>query len=276
MAMANGIDYQDDPLEPMRVYLGIIPITALSSTVERLNTLLQEEHLLVGKNNYWRDWRALSRLVGHSFEEMQACGNSEYPVRKVLMSWPRTCTIGLLLQLLEKIERYDVIDECLPKMKADAENFLSKRETWGCAPSGILQSKYHAFVVHAEQDTEFVKQLSAELEIKRDFSLFIPTRDSTPGIDNERVEMLHIMERRCEKILIVVSSHLASDVEANSILSNAETQQLNRPGTVIPVAIELCEPVGNVVRNLSSVKFYEGMTSDWQWQRLVNALKSDT
>ncbi|OQR72151.1 myeloid differentiation primary response protein MyD88-like [Tropilaelaps mercedesae] len=228
-----------------------------------------------GKKGNCRDWRLLAELV-LPHERLQQLQLTQDPLAETLKAWPSEATIGHVLTALEAVERFDVIDDCIESIQKDCKDFQNRRRVWGM-PSSVHATCFQAFVVHAQTDNEFVKQLIDRLEKKEGLSLFIPVRDFPAAMANYLYKLMQVMDNQCRKIIIVISKALAADDNATQLLEKAEqlrAQQMQTGFTssrIIPVILEDCPVVGSSLISISPVNFRSH--PEWAWPKLISALK---
>lgn len=84
---------------------------------------------------------------------------------------------------------------------------------------------------------------------------------------------LQIMQRRCSKVIVVVSAAFAQSQDARSLLENAERIHAQQARKLIPIILEDCPHVGFMISTVSKIRFdICDDPWDWAWPRLVGAL----
>lgn len=119
----NERDYQE-PL-PSKSQLGLqlndVPLRALNtSAMIQLTDGLNVEQLITTDKGFARDYRGLSEQMGFSYVELENFRRNINPTKVMLdtfISRRPQSSINDLIQFLEKIERYDIIDDLSPHLQ---------------------------------------------------------------------------------------------------------------------------------------------------------------
>ncbi|CAK1582340.1 unnamed protein product [Parnassius mnemosyne] len=205
-----------------------------------------------------RDWRGLASLVNISTEI--ATSINEYPDKtaKVLEIWMKlnqnTAKVGYLMQFLQHLDRYDIYDDCIelyrqgkliarpnenhgnPSLEAPEDDRLI---TYDDKLSGEPQF-YHAYVLYAREDKEFVDEL---LRRMRADGLKLCTEDDLlPGHATQYAPVSRLISERCQRIILVYSPEFLNS-PANSFYTDyaqavgIEKKQLK----IIPLMYRDCQ-----------------------------------
>lgn len=59
---------------------------------------------------------------------------------------------GQLISVMEGIERFDVLEDCMESILDDCRDFLRRRDQWRSEPSIVHLTMFRAFVIHAVSD----------------------------------------------------------------------------------------------------------------------------
>lgn len=92
--------------------LAVIPLLALNMTARRQLGLF-----LNPRNAVAADWMTLAEAVGFSYLEIRNCEAARSPTLEVLDVWQtrsRDATVGRLLDILEELERKDIVEDIRP------------------------------------------------------------------------------------------------------------------------------------------------------------------
>nr|XP_054751458.1 myeloid differentiation primary response protein MyD88-like [Lytechinus pictus] len=246
------------------------------------------------------DWRDLAEEMGFSYQlHIQNFAMETDPVAKVLSAW---CTkpgsnVGKLLDILEKIERHDVLDalptfleeDCKRWRRTQAEakdpiqvpevtgNFATSTSedlrgiTLNDSPSGPPEM-FDAYICFAMADLEFVQELRRQLESKpHNFKLCIDQRDLLPGGSHALVTA-EIIKNRCNKMLVVLSPEF---LQSSSCDFQTKFAVSLEPGArrrrIIPILIKPCEPP-LIIRHITTCDFTKQDLRPWLWDRLRKAM----
>uniref|UniRef100_A0A0K8RLC4 Putative death domain of p75 neurotophin receptor n=1 Tax=Ixodes ricinus TaxID=34613 RepID=A0A0K8RLC4_IXORI len=119
--------------------LAVIGLRSLAVLSSRLDVT----QILVGPHGY-RDWRGLAALAGFDRDSVELMGQrGESPTEALIDAWvaqsrKERVTLHLLIQNLELLERFDVIDDVMPHLDHDVKLFRNKHS--GDLPDSISHS----------------------------------------------------------------------------------------------------------------------------------------
>ena len=76
----------------------------------------QRLSLLLRPNSFGKDWRNLAEFMGFTYEEILNLECDQDPVESIVRQWERKpcATIAILISYLEKLKRYDAIEDLQP------------------------------------------------------------------------------------------------------------------------------------------------------------------
>jgi len=98
--------------EDVKADLAETPLLALNMTARRQLGLF-----LNPRNAVAADWMTVAEEAGFSYLEIRNCEASRNPTLEVLDVWQARCkdaTVGRLLDILEKLERKDIVEDIWP------------------------------------------------------------------------------------------------------------------------------------------------------------------
>ncbi|XP_022124361.2 myeloid differentiation primary response protein MyD88-A [Pieris rapae] len=173
-----------------------------------------------------RDWRGVASLANISSEIAASIKEYNDKTGRVLDLWIQrsdgTSTVAKLLEILRWIDRYDVHDDLLelarnnqllaqpvndvqihggvPHVRGDNEEDLI---TFEDKQFGTPQH-YHAFVLYAEEDSNFVKNELLTRMRNEGFRMCIE-EDLLPGHNTRFAAVARLLTERCRKIILIFS-----------------------------------------------------------------------
>lgn len=112
--------------------LSEIPIRALTlSTRHQLSQYLNSEQYITTSKGLSRDYRGLAQLMGFSYSIMNFVLKTTDPLNSLLEMYENRseATFDKLLQMLEQIERFDIIDDLKPILLNDAKHYLNLKQS---------------------------------------------------------------------------------------------------------------------------------------------------
>ncbi|XP_075225048.1 myeloid differentiation primary response protein MyD88 [Lycorma delicatula] len=198
---------------------GNLSVTILSeNTRQVLSDLLNSKKIIKTKTSekLSRDWRGLSYLCNVHIPTHREHND---PTKEILSVWGNQpdATINNLFHYLEKLDRYDIIDDVEGLIKIDIENnskTVAKQvpETFdvitlddiGRNQSGLGPQRYDAMVLYADNEIDIALTLVNELK-KYNFKFFLKDFDLAPGIIFEQQAFMKLIRERCDKVLIILS-----------------------------------------------------------------------
>jgi len=269
------------------------------STVALLSVQLEQQKLLPSSEGHLRDWRGVAELSGlasdiHVFQKIK---NSAEPFTELFNQWKKRpdANVSDLLEVLEKIDRFDVKDDTEEKILSDvkvASETAAKKglkldnltaaessngeealtmEDLNCLNSGNTLPVYDAFILYGEEDSEIIGEIVRNLEAQG-LKIVIKDRDLLGGTF-EHAAVMQLISSRCNKLLPFFSPSFFRS-EYNTFLANfAQHLSLENPGKInskiIPiVSQERCTIPANLGM-YSKLKYEPNNTLFNFWERLI-------
>ncbi|XP_031555728.1 myeloid differentiation primary response protein MyD88-like [Actinia tenebrosa] len=241
----------------------------------RLSQLLRPHHEL--GNNY----TALAGQLGFTFEEITDLREERDPVH-VMLNKPelRDLTISRLKSCLMAIDRLDALQELETfeeKTLYPSEYRQRQAERHGRNNDQqftVLSNdeKYDAFICYARQDIGFAKEILKRLESEPyHLKLCIDYRDILPGGGNLST-VAHIIEERCQKIVVILSEFFnndeSADFQAKIALSLSPGCKNKR---LIPIKYEQCK-IPTIYRFITHLDYTNENAREYLWPNLARAL----
>lgn len=264
-----------------------IPISAVGLRCRSvLSMRLDVPQLLLGPLGH-RDWRGLALLVGFSCDEVELLREQgKSPTSLLLDKWEERSgsqqpTVGQLVQHLESLERYDVLDDTRAELRKDVE-FYRQRESSG--PRDVIQELkswssvrrpiYDAFVCYTVEDWSFVRRLVERLE-PLGLRLFLPNRDLKAGV-LQYSTFYELMEKWCRKTIIVFSPNFLQSQECRvqqRFIESINIEQAQQK--LIPVVIRQCKLDG-MIKMMSKINLCDdsNVQPEWGWTKLIESVRS--
>nr|CAI5837156.1 unnamed protein product [Callosobruchus analis] len=241
-----------------------ISVSALSKETRRLiSDLLNPKKLIPTDEGFLRDWHGLSELCGIPGEQIPSIERNSDPFNRVLDIWlekkDNGCTIEVLISFLERLDRFDIIDDITPLVKRDIEYYKKFPNGYKVPPpliddkdvltyddvlrkkSGLPPQIYDAFVLFAEDDIDFAGLLVETLERQYNLKLVLKNRDLVVGV-MEHDSVIQLIADRCRRMIVILSPAFLES-SANSFLCSFAQQQGIKQGErkIIPCKYKDCE-----------------------------------
>ncbi|XP_046745118.1 myeloid differentiation primary response protein MyD88 isoform X2 [Diprion similis] len=247
--------------------LSTVPIVALSNTTKQsISSLLNPTKCLPADNGLLRDWRGLAELAGLGGVDLPNLSSKPDPCGYIL-SIMQEKSEGLMLTafqaLLEKLERWDVIDDTVALMEKDAEiykqhsqrtstsaNAIDNRveeqiitydDLWR-VPQGLGKQKYDAFLLFVEEDINFVNEVCEKLEDEFNLKLCRKDRDFIVGLPFEHNAIMKLISERCNRLIAILSPNFVRSSVTEFFINFTQAQAIEtRARKIIPCFYERCE-----------------------------------
>uniref|UniRef100_A0A4W3HY01 Myeloid differentiation primary response protein MyD88 n=1 Tax=Callorhinchus milii TaxID=7868 RepID=A0A4W3HY01_CALMI len=248
-----------------------VPMVALNFHVRRRLALYLNPRSVVAT-----DWTGLAEEMGFEYLEIRSYESQENPTGKLLQDWEvkKPSSVGLLLQLLKRIQREDILEDVSP----DIGNARQLRRS--LAPQGILWDTgampelFDAFICYCQADIGFVHEMISQLEQSSShLKLCVFDRDVLPGTCVWTIAG-ELIEKRCRRMVAVISDdYLVSDEcdfqtkFALSLCPGARDKRL------IPVKYKpIKKEFPSILRHITLCDYTNPSTKSWFWNRLSRAL----
>lgn len=308
MMFRNNCD-PDDPLPsetPFGSYLKEIYLDRIKPYVLKdLFDSLNVEQLVPNEHGLARDYRGLAELMGYKQNELESHFKKsknpamllieEFTVKNRSSNRP---TVNDLLKMLEKLERFDLIDDCIPTLielirahGRDIEKFVDpginkhtiKNNGGPLLTEAVDQltidddedsaAIYDAFICYAPEDIGHAISLISILTAN---GLSVTTSDKLlPGLF-EFDAMAKVIDSRCRKVIIILTSNFphSRECEFQAKFASELGIQADRP-KIIPVIFERCDfnQLPHIIKISSKIDLSNPHVSTWQLHRLILSLK---
>nr|AHH80650.1 MyD88 [Antheraea pernyi] len=207
-----------------------LPVSLMPYKTRKLLSCLLNSTKIIpsdGPDKLPRDWRGFAHLANIPSDIAAGFHQCNDKTARVLDEWLRngSATVGKLLEFMQAIDRYDVHDEILN----DLQGYVQRGEIDINQPYQIAinnnriappldeefsvitvddsvgyEHQYHAFVLYADEDKDFVDELYEKL----DGSFQICTKERLlPGHATEYAPVAQLISKRCLYIILVYSPH---------------------------------------------------------------------
>ncbi|KAK3736636.1 hypothetical protein QZH41_017023 [Actinostola sp. cb2023] len=133
--------------------------------------------------------------------------------------------------------------------------------------------KYDAFICYAREDLEFANTILRTLESKPfHLKLCINYRDILPGSD-ELSTIVNVIEDRCLKVVVIISSHFNQDEDADF---QAKIALRLSPGCrkkrLIPIVCDGKEFVPRILKHITHLDYANMAAREYFWPNLARSL----
>ncbi|XP_014218287.1 myeloid differentiation primary response protein MyD88 [Copidosoma floridanum] len=274
------------------------PLSALScETKELISTLLNPKRFIPTQNGLSRDWKGLAHVCKIDQETMRNIYHDADPTGRVLsISQNKLKDFNLqhLKEALEKIERWDVIDDTKELMEKDAKSYLErlqKSQNTAELNDKDVDSKiltiddlilmeqgqdtqhYDAFVLYAQEDTEFANEVVQNLENENNMKLCLKERDLIAGVSFEYEAILRLILERCNRLILILSPDFFKSPANEFFLNCAQAAGINKKPErkIIPCIYKTCE-LPPQLQYFSKI-YYNKLSPHLFWERLLHSIK---
>uniref|UniRef100_A0A4W3HTZ4 Myeloid differentiation primary response protein MyD88 n=1 Tax=Callorhinchus milii TaxID=7868 RepID=A0A4W3HTZ4_CALMI len=258
-----------------------VPMVALNFHVRRRLALYLNPRSVVAT-----DWTGLAEEMGFEYLEIRSYESQENPTGKLLQDWEvkKPSSVGLLLQLLKRIQREDILEDVSPDIgnARQLRRSLPQQQpfTSGGRPEALIRVKgampelFDAFICYCQADIGFVHEMISQLEQSSShLKLCVFDRDVLPGTCVWTIAG-ELIEKRCRRMVAVISDdYLVSDEcdfqtkFALSLCPGARDKRL------IPVKYKpIKKEFPSILRHITLCDYTNPSTKSWFWNRLSRAL----
>lgn len=295
---------------PLGKYLHHIPLDSLRpSDLAQLYQSLNVEQLVGTKDGLARDYRGLAELMGYNSVELEARFKRSYNPTKCLVDAFKIkdqcnpVSVTDLLILVEKLERFDTLDDILPsliKIANESQRACQQVTKHRLNPDFVVQRQpvingdygrqqahpreggemrhhiYDAFLCYAPEDVDYAQDVMMALENndKR-----IVTVDNLLAGQFEYNALVQMIAVDCRKVIIILTPHFleSRDCEFQAKFANEIAIKSGWFPKIIPI---LYEPFDDaklppLIRVMSKIDMTRANQRDWQLKKLLGSLDYD-
>lgn len=273
-----------------------VTIKALSTkTIALLSTLLNPPKIILTENGLPRDWNGLAELAGISGECIPSLQSAKDHTKKLLSVWyekdQKGSTIGNLLAHLEKLDRFDVVEDVQDFIDEDIkayqpscergelnhanpglDSLVLTREDIVRLENGLGPQHYDAFVLFADEDTNFATELIDKMENDYKLKLCARDRDLVAGIF-EHESIMKLIALRCNRLISVISPAFLDSYSNKFFCSFAQSLGIEqRMRKIIPCLYTPCQVPPELSCYFMLDYQRQGKFSNF-WERLRDSIK---
>lgn len=323
LKLINNCDVNDQLLSqtPLGQRLDQIPLEQINpSDLIQLNQALNLEQLIRTKHGLARDYRGLAELMDFSSSEIETRFKRSYnPTKSLIDSFidknlilinsqqheqsvlvdnqSLLFTVNDLLKMIERLERFDIIDDFLPTLiriasgsngqltgatkaillrnnyddKKLSDN-LDRRLT--IDDTGGFRSVYDAFICFAPQDTHYAEDLIRLLE---EHNKSVATADDLLPGHFEHDALVQLIDMRCRKVIVILTPNFlrSKECEFQSKFASEVAIRANVGPKIIPVLYEPCDDLSlpYMIRVISKIDMTSRQARHWQLRKLISSLE---
>ncbi|XP_015599921.1 myeloid differentiation primary response protein MyD88 [Cephus cinctus] len=243
-----------------------VPLVALSEqTKDLISTLLNPRKFLPCDDGLPRDWRGLAHLLGIGGEEIPAIASKPDPcshILTIMQGKKKDWKIKDLQMILERLDRWDIIDDTEPLLEKDIQRYLERMENLSTVEQveedtdrqmltiddlyryqqGLEKQFYDAFLLYADEDENFAIKMIEQLENKFNLKLCIKDRDLMGGVTFEHEAIMQLISERCNRLIVIVSPNFLKSAANKFFLNYAQAIGIDkRQRKVIPCLYQKCD-----------------------------------
>ncbi|XP_048385903.1 myeloid differentiation primary response protein MyD88 [Stegostoma tigrinum] len=266
-----------------------IPLITLNFSVRKKLALYLNPRTVVAA-----DWTVLAEEMGFEYLEIKNYERLDNPTEKLLEDWQvkHGSSVGKLMELLQKIQRDDILEDVTPDIEASCRRYLNKPVqvqsvdssepktpspggiTIRDDPTGAAPEFFDAFICYCQADIEFVHEMIRQLEQSEcKLKLCVFDRDVLPGSCVWTITS-ELIEKRCKRMVAIISDdYLVSndcDFQTKFALSLSPGARDKR---LIPVKYkQIKREFPSILRHITLCDYTNPSTKAWFWKRLAKAL----
>ncbi|XP_006560503.2 myeloid differentiation primary response protein MyD88-A isoform X2 [Apis mellifera] len=241
----------------MTIDLSTIPLVALSiESTQVVSSLLNSPKVIPCENKLPRDWRGLAHLCELGGELMPLLISHPDPTAYILTYWKKkqkNITIKDFQNLLEKIDRWDILDDTLKlfeqlqksqtsaeKIENDTEIEILTIDDFYRKEQGLSEQNYDAFILYADEDIKFANEMVDKLE--KEYNLKLCLKDQLlGGITFEHEAVMKLISDRCNRLIVIISPNFLKSPANKFFLNYAQALGIGtQQRKIIPCLYERC------------------------------------
>lgn len=310
LKLINNCDPQDPYLSETSLgkCLSLLPLNHIKPIYLNDSCLaLNVEQLIPTDNGLARDYRGLAELMQFNTIEVDSkFKRSRNQTRTLIdafiyknLNSMGNCNFSLndLIKFIERIERFDVIDDLMPTLIKLAHNLEdNQRQPIANNPQALALQRdhrinhhrleqltiddtpqattnYDAFICYAPEDFKYAEELTALLEGHD--ARVAKADDLLPG-RFEHDALLKVIESRCRKVIVILTPNFLESKECE-FQSQFASEYAIKAGlqNLIPLIYEPCDErlVPNVIKHMSKIDLTNPRSKHWQIKKLIRSLE---
>ncbi|XP_046636987.1 myeloid differentiation primary response protein MyD88-like [Daphnia pulicaria] len=227
-----------------------------TTTFAKLSNMLNPTKVLLTDDGHLRDWRGLAELMGCDMLVIQNLEKTSNPFAG-LISQVKDLTANQLIEYLEKMDRYDVVDDTIALMENDlylASRQTNLQETKQDIPQIVTIGdqeqfsedgtlvQYDAFVLYAREDQEFVNTVVKKIEGEYGMKLCLKDRDFIAGLPFEHQAVTELISNRCRFVLPIFSPNFLNSEDNKFVVNFSEALGIERGcRKIVPCVYQQCD-----------------------------------
>ncbi|XP_001948320.2 myeloid differentiation primary response protein MyD88 isoform X1 [Acyrthosiphon pisum] len=228
-------------------------------TRERLSCMLNATKVIPSPEKLPRDWRGLCTLLNYTIPS--GCDPTD-PIGKIFKFCEAKTTIAHFTRCLERIDRYDVVEETEELFISDIKYFkeqcsLAKYPTpvvpndfdiniitlddINSSSNGLPLTRYDAFLLYDKADIQSAAAVVEKLETDYKLKLCLKDRDLRPGVMFEYQSIIKLISDRCNWLIIIVSNDFSNSPWNRFIVNYIQSLAIEkRLPKIIPCVFDDC------------------------------------
>ncbi|VVC39715.1 Toll/interleukin-1 receptor homology (TIR) domain [Cinara cedri] len=229
-------------------------------TRDRLSCMLNTKKVLCSSEKLPRDWRGLCTLLKYTIPS--GCDPNE-PINKIFKFCEFKTTIADFLLCLERIDRFDVIDDTIDLISCDIVSFKEKQYSIAIPTpvihhddfdnniitldddlafnNGLPLPRYDAFLLYDDADIQLAATVVDKLETEYALKLCLKERDLRPGIMFEYMSIMKLISDRCNWLIIILTDDFLNSPWNRFIMNYTQSLAIEqRLPKIIPCVFNNC------------------------------------
>ncbi|XP_060874155.1 myeloid differentiation primary response protein MyD88-like [Metopolophium dirhodum] len=196
-------------------------------TRELLSCMLNATKVIPSPEKLPRDWRGLCTLLNYTIPS--GCDPTN-PIGKIFQFCEAKTTIAHFTRCLERIDRYDVVEDTKELFVSDIIYFKEQCSLANPTPvvpndfdinfitlddinssnNGLPLTRYDAFLLYDNADMQSAAAVVEKLETDYKLKLCLKDRDLRPGVMFEYQSIIKLISDRCNWLIIIVSNNFSN------------------------------------------------------------------
>jgi len=247
--------------------------------------------VIFASNGLPRDSRGLADEFDFDYNKTCVIEQHSDPCQEILKEIKNE-SLERLVKAIESIERFDVLDDVAVELQRDLmadSNSMTTGTSTSAAQLHLQQMihrnpddkitlddslTYDAYVCYADEDKEFVLELTRFLE-KNGVKLVIRDRDLLAGT-LEYDSFTRLLTNHCKRMIVVLSPSFLKSKECDFQTKFATSLGVEqRARIMIPVVIASCQNLPPTIKMLTKIDFCSRNTLEWSWNKLLVSVRDE-
>lgn len=293
--------HEKSPPHPFYIQYRMYQAKALNNSSRRFLSMHLNPPVDMGLSaeGFQKDWPGLADCMGKSHQFTHNLERFKDPTGELLLTWQTEegSTIGRLLSFLQKMDRYDILEDLkfMELIKQSCRDYDLEREkelrllqaqkemenpdkSWTVGDVGKEKKEmFDAFVCFSDEDYEFMTEMLRELEEDRCHKLCVDVRDLLDHQDHSITA--EVIKERCQRTIVILSRNFVREDNKLCEFAMRVAQSLSpaaQRSKIIPILIDPECQVPTSLRHLTLVDYTRIFQKRYMWTKIAATMEDTT